>query len=216
MDSVKDITAIKDGCYRNGDTVLHILAKHNGNADIIKRFLNGLESFNPQCRIDALDKRNRRGETSYSVARTDGVRKFLWWSEYQDGFYYLATPPVVLVMYSTTGRPYFDREITQLLDVLKSELKVDPILPDPDLSKEEILSEINNIEADRHHQASALIVFYAGHGSAGFVRTKNGFIRIQEFLDAMCRLKTMINKPKVSNITVLVTKELELRNTTCM
>ena len=149
-----------DGCYRNGDTVLHILAKQNENADIIKRFLNGLESFNPQCRIDALDKRNRRGETSYSVARSDGVRKFLWWSEYQDGFYYLSTPPVVLVMYSTTGRPYFDGEIRQLLDVLKSELKVDPILPHPDLSKEEILSEINSIEADRHHQASALIVFY--------------------------------------------------------
>lgn len=162
-------------------------------------------------RLDALNKKNRRGETAYFTAKSDKIRELLGWSKQQEGFYHLSTPPTVLVMYSTTLRQDFDREIEDLLEVLRSELNIVPTVDEADLSSDEIVTKIK--EAQMQANMSALIVFYAAHGFSGHVQTKDGFMRIQTILDAMCH-KTLQNKPKViktSRYSFNVTKAIRNR-----
>lgn len=181
--------------YSNGNLAIHKLAELN-DFDTIQKYLEILETRSPNYRQQALTATNRRGETAYSLATEDELKELLAWSQQQEGFYYLSTPPVVLLMYSTTNREGFDKEVQDFVNGLRNgSLNVAPIIR-ADLTAEGILSEVSNI-AETHPNMSAFIVVYLSHGSCGLVETANHPLRIDNLLQTLCH-PILDYKPKVS------------------
>ena len=183
-----------DGLYKNGNTLLHCLAEKNCY-DLIRKYLEILEKSSQPCRQAALNETNRIGETAFSLATCESVKKLLEWSEEQKGFYYLSTPPTVLLMYSTSDRPGFDTEVMDFIDFLQNDvLMVDPIVADPNPFGFQLLNAIDC--AARQPNVSALIVIYMSHGFKGYVETRDCPLRIGYILDKMCN-PCLHGKPKV-------------------
>lgn len=115
------------------------------------------------------------------------------WSEGQEGFFYLPTPPVVLIMYSTEDRQGAEDERLQLSEVL----------PDfnvqtrerSNLRKQQMLDEIRL--AQMNDDISALMVIIMSHGQQGAVTATDGDLSIQDILRQMC-VPFLEGKPKVS------------------
>lgn len=134
-----------------------------------------------------------RGRTAVEVTRSYVVREQLMWSEGQEGFFYLPTPPVVLIMYSTEDRQGAEDERLQLSEVL----------PDfnvqtrerSNLRKQQMLDEIRL--AQMNDDISALMVIIMSHGQQGAVTATDGDLSIQDILRQMC-VPFLEGKPKVS------------------
>ena len=94
-----------------GNTLLHQLAKRM-ELDLIGKLLQVTKDAAVQNSL--LSKRNHAGETPLEEAQSYKVKRLLEWSDLQNGFYYLPTPPVVLLMAITTEREGAEEEIQRL------------------------------------------------------------------------------------------------------
>ena len=163
--------------FKLGDTLLHVLANQSKIADI-QRLLNTM-TFDERSRM--LAARNHAGKTPLEVTPSYKVRLLLEWSDSQQGFYYLQTPPVVLMMAITKGREEgADKEIKQLENAFPEfNVFVDKVV---NPSYEQMLRSIRDV-CHSQGDVSALIVIIMAHGVQGRVWAGDGkAVAIQELL----------------------------------
>ena len=163
--------------FKLGDTLLHVLANQSKIADI-QRLLNTM-TFDERSRM--LAARNHAGKTPLEVTPSYKVRLLLEWSDSQQGFYYLQTPPVVLMVAMTKGREEgADEEIKQLENAFPVfHVFVDKVVNPSYKPMLRSIREVCHSQADE----SALIVIIMAHGVQGRVWAGDGkAVAIQELL----------------------------------
>ena len=160
-----------------GNTLLHQLAKRM-ELDLIGKLLQVTKDAAVQNSL--LSKRNHAGETPLEEAQSYKVKRLLEWSDLQNGFYYLPTPPVVLLMAITTEREGAEEEI-QRLDNAFPEFNVS-LRKVLNPNKDEMLNSIRDV-CQRNGDVSALIVIIMAHGIQGRVWSGDGQdLQIQDIL----------------------------------
>ena len=174
--------------FKNGGSIIHHLTSRNDCA----RLRKVLQAFDDEQRQNILSHRNKSGKTALETAKPYEVRQLLAWSSSQEGFYYLPTPPVVLIMYSTEDRQGAEEERMELSKVFP-DFNVD-VRERKDLRKQQMLDEIRM--AQMKDDISALIVIIMSHGVHGAVCASDGDVRIQDILRQMCA-PFLEGKPKV-------------------
>ena len=177
--------------FKNGGSIIHHLTSRNDCA----RLRKVLQAFDDQQRQNILSHMNTSGKTALETAKPYEVRQLLAWSSSQEGFYYLPTPPVVLIMYSTEDRQGAEEERMELSKVFP-DFNVD-VRERRDLRKQQMLDEIRM--AQMKDDISALIVIIMSHGVHGAVCASDGDVRIQDILRQMCA-PFLQGKPKVRTI----------------
>lgn len=165
-------------CFPCGKNLFHILAE-NRVADSYEAMKKLLEASTVDIRNQFLSAHDFAGRTPLQLANTYKLRQLLEWSDSQEGFYYLQTPPVVLVMYSTENRDGAEQE-SQDLERVISEFKLD-VCTKVNPSKDEMTSAILDSVAS-HDVVSALIVIIMSHGAQGVICASDGDVRIQDIL----------------------------------
>ena len=174
--------------FHNGGSVIHLLT-HRRDSERLRKLLSALDPTQRQAILSLKDINNK---TPLDVAFSYEVRQLLNWSSSQEGFYYLPTPPVVLIMYSTEDRQGAEEERMELSKVFP-DFNVD-VRERRDLRKQQMLDEIRM--AQMKDDISALIVIIMSHGVHGAVCASDGDVRIQDFLRHMCA-PFLEGKPKV-------------------
>ena len=174
--------------FHNGGSVIHLLT-HRRDSERLRKLLSALDPTQRQAILSLKDINNK---TPLDVAFSYEVRQLLNWSSSQEGFYYLPTPPVVLIMYSTKDRQGAEEERMELSKVFP-DFNVD-VRERRDLPKQQMLDEIRM--AQMKDDISALIVIIMSHGVHGAVCASDGDVRIQDFLRHMCA-PFLEGKPKV-------------------
>ena len=164
--------------FKNGGSIIHHLTSRNDCA----RLRKVLQAFDDQQRQNILSHMNTSGKTALETAKPYEVRQLLAWSSSQEGFYYLPTPPVVLIMYSTEDRQGAEEERMELSKVFP-DFNVD-VRERRDLRKRQMLDEIRM--AQMKDDISALIVIIMSHGVHGAVCASDGDVRMQDILRHMC------------------------------
>ena len=125
-----------------------------------------LNAMDENKRVDMLARKNFGGLTPMNLAKSYDFRHLIEWSEAQQGFYYLPTPPCVLVMYTTENREGAEQEKDDLLKALPEfNLRV-KIRTNPEPS--EMIGAITDAQC-QHPDMSALIVIIMSHGGRGTV-----------------------------------------------
>lgn len=175
-----------------GKTLLHILAERSEDI-LLERLLNRMDL---EQRSRLLSLRNHAEQTALDVAQSYKVRKLLEWSDSQDGYYYLQTQPVVLMMPIITDREQAQEEIIQL-EAAFPEFNVRfETVTNP--GKDQMLEAIQNIVRQVNGDASALIVIIMAHGVEGRVFAADGTeVQIQDILLQM-QAALPGGKPKVT------------------
>ena len=123
--------------------------------------------------------------------------KFLDWtkSTIDKSMYYLPTPPIVLIMYTTADRPEAEEERETLTEIIPQFHLSGGV--HNDLDREEMLSVIRQQQRS-HLTISGMIVIIMSHGQRGAVYDKNNKpVNIHEVLMTMSSGK-LYGKPKVS------------------
>lgn len=174
--------------FDNGGSILHMLARRN-DSDRLLKLLNSLDS---KRREELISSKDNSGKTALDVANSYSIRHILEWSFSQEGFYYLQTPPAVLVLYSTDERETAEQEMLELRRVLP-QFNVD-VIERKNPSKQQIFDAIR--VAQLGTQISALVVFIMSHGTKGYVCASDGNISIRDILLQMC-VPDLEGKPKV-------------------
>ena len=174
--------------FYNGGSVIHLLT-HRQDSERLRKLLSALDPTQRQAILSLKDINNK---TPLDVAFSYEVRQLLNWSSSQEGFYYLPTPPVVLIMYSTEDRQGAEEERMELSKVFP-DFNVD-VRERKDLRKQQMLDEIRM--AQMKEDVSALIVIIMSHGVHGAVCASDGDVRIQDILRQMCA-PFLEGKPKV-------------------
>ena len=108
----KWIKGFKKARYRNGENIIHLLARHDDSKLLILK--NVLEAMEEKLRSDMLTMKNYLSQTPLEVAKTFEIQNLLTWSAKQKGFYYLLSAPVVLMMYSTIRQANAEQEYREL------------------------------------------------------------------------------------------------------
>lgn len=143
-------------------------------------------------RIDLLEHRDAKGKTPYQKS-SNTVRTLFRWIKRQQGFYFLPTPPTVLIMYSTENREGAEEECRDLLSILpKFNVKT---TVKKNLTKDEMMQAIRDAQ-DQDDQLSALIVIVMCHGQKGAIWARDGAVNIDKLLLQMNSGKVN-GKPKV-------------------
>ena len=177
--------------FHNGGSVIHLLTRRQDSERLNKL----LSAVDPSQRQAILSLKDINNKTPLDVAFSYEVRQLLNWSSSQEGFYYLPTPPVVLIMYSTEDRQGAEEERMELSKVFP-DFNVD-VRERRDLRKQQMLDEIRM--AQMKEDISALIVIIMSHGVHGAVCASDGDVRIQDILRQMCA-PFLEGKPKVRTI----------------
>ena len=94
--------------------ITHDLAR----VDDIGRISRLLHALNEEQRITVLGYRDVPNYTPHQVASSLAAKALLNWTREQEGFYFLPTPPAVLIMYSTDERPGAQEECDRLIEAL--------------------------------------------------------------------------------------------------
>lgn len=174
--------------YKNDNTILHLLAERNDFA-LVKKLLSSVSS---KHRNELLASRNRNSRTPLAVAKSKPMKTLLEWSELQQDYYYLATPPVVLIMHTTEGGSRGESAREALETALKKfEVQV---ITRQDLTKGDMMDAIR--EAQEYENLSALMVVVMSPGEQGIVQAADGAVEIDEILLQMCS-PCLKHKPKV-------------------
>ena len=150
-----------------------------------------LDSMDDEQRRFVMSLRDLSSKTPYDYAKEYRVRHLLEWSSRQDGFYYLPTPPKVILLYSTENRDGADSEVMAL----------DKVLPRFNINVIKRLNPtkitiVNTIRESQREDMTGLIVIIMSHGIQGAICASDGDISIQEILQTMCS-PTIEGKPKV-------------------
>ena len=175
--------------FPHGNNLLHCLAER----DDINSTMKLLNVMDQHVRAEALAKKNFGGRSPLDFAKSFEFRNLMSWSDAQEGFYYLPTPPSVLIMYTTSSRESVEREKQDLIDAFPEfNVRVD-IKADPDES--EMLGAIRDTQ-NQHPDMSALIVIVMSHGVNGRLSARNGEVSMQDILLQMCS-PSLEGKPKV-------------------
>ena len=162
--------------FHLGNSFFHILASRSEH-EYLERLLRGMSA---EQRIRMSTSQNHRGETVYDVAKSYKVKRILQWSDSQEGYYYLQTPPVVLMMPILNDREQAQEEIVQLETAFPQFNVRFKRCNNPD--KEEMLSAIQNVVRE-NGEASALIVIIMAHGMQGRIWAADGSeVPIQDIL----------------------------------
>ena len=165
--------------FHLGNSFFHILASRSEH-EYLERLLRGMSA---EQRIRMSTSRNHRGETVYDVAKSYKVKRILQWADLQEEYYYLRTPPVVLMMPILNDREQAQEEIVQLETAFPQFNVRFKRCNNPD--KEEMLSAIQNVVRE-NGEASALIVIIMAHGVQGRIRAADGNeVPIQDILFRM-------------------------------
>lgn len=166
-----------------------------------------LNAMDENKRVDMLARKNFGGLTPMNLAKSYDFRHLIEWSEAQQGFYYLPTPPCVLVMYTTENRDGAEQERDDLLKALPEfNLRVE-IRTNPEAS--EIIGTITDVQS-QHPDMSALIVIIMSHGGRGTVCSGSGVeVKIQDILQQMSS-PALEGKPKVRKIKRFISLVKEL------
>ena len=107
------------------------------------------------------------------------IRRLLEWSDAQEGFYYLLSPPVVLLMYTTENRDGAEQE-SQSIERAFPEFNI-PITKVENPTKQDMTSAILK-SVEGRDDVSALIVIIMSHGAQGVVCAADGDVSIQDIL----------------------------------
>ena len=174
----------------HGNTILHCLAERDDTKTMIKL----LDAMGISKRENMLSAKNFCDLTTLDLARSYEFRQLIDWSRAQEGFYYLPTPPSVLIMYTTTNREGANKEKEALMQTFPVfNVEVD-VRENPNES--EMLGAIRDMQRHRPNM-SALIVIIMSHGSSGTVCAGDGKdVKIQDILLQMCS-PSLEGKPKV-------------------
>ena len=151
-----------------------------------------LDSMDDGQRRFVISLRDINLKTPYDYARAYKVRHLLEWSSGQDGFYYLPSPPEVIVLASTEDRPGAEQEMGALDSVLPR-FNID-VIKRRNPTKMTIVDTIRELQRE---DITGLIVIIMSHGFQGAICASDGDISIQEILQTMCS-PTIEGKPKVS------------------
>lgn len=145
-------------------------------------------------RADMLAQQNFGEQTPFDLAKSYEFRRLIDWSQAQQGFYYLPTPPSVLIMYTTANRDGAEIEKDDLLKAFPEfNVRVD-IRTNP--SQSDMLGAITEVQ-QQHADMSALVVIIMSHGASGTVCAGDGReVLIQDILNQMCS-QSLEGKPKV-------------------
>ena len=144
-------------------------------------------------RNELLSTKNYADKIPQQLAQSFEIASLLEWSVAQEGFYYLPTPPAVIMMYSTLDRENADAERLQL----------EAVFPKFKVTMQEYKNPTKQLMFDAIRYAqdqdeiSALIVIIMSHGVQGSIEAADGHVRIQDILSTMCS-PTLDGKPKVS------------------
>ena len=144
-------------------------------------------------RNELLSTKNYADKIPQQLAQSFEIASLLEWSVAQEGFYYLPTPPAVIMMYSTLDRENADAERLQL----------EAVFPKFKVTMREYKNPTKQLMFDAIRYAqdqdeiSALIVIIMSHGVQGSIEAADGRVRIQDILSTMCS-PTLDGKPKVS------------------
>lgn len=179
--------------FAEGTKLLHRLAAR-GQLPEIKLLLSEVSERQKRSLLVQTDESNR---TVYQVATTENVRQFLDWTDatLQEDLYYLPTPPVVLVMYTTADRPGADDELEELSKTIRK-FNLRGSLQG-DLTREGMLAAIRR-QQESHPELSALIVIIMSHGQRGAVQAKDKPVSINDILMQM-NSGYLNGKPKVGS-----------------
>ena len=192
--------------YKDGNTFCHKLAEQD-DFETAKQYLRCLEEIGTEHHQKALNATNRKGKTVFSLAQSHNMKHLLQWSESQEGFYYLSTAPVVVLMYSSMGRSGAYDEAEIFSNYLQYEaLDIAPIVRvDPTTS---VVLETISDAIEMHPSMSALMVVQMSHGTFGSLRTTDGSLRIDAILRRMPHNK-LDNKHKVKLACIHVYADLK-------
>lgn len=183
-----DIRKVMSKKFQNGDTIVHLLVRQEE-----KTVLNNvLKAMDTELRNDMLSFKNYADQTPVQLAQSFEIQSLLSWSFEQDGFYYLPSPPAVIMMYSTLDREDAQLERLQLEAVFPKFKVTMQTYENPTM--QQTLEAIR--DAQNSDEVSALIVIIMSHGVQGAVEARDGVVQIQDILRTMCS-PTLEGKPKV-------------------
>lgn len=144
---------------------------------------------------EMLSKLNFSGKTAQQTGDTYEIRQLLSWVQTQEGFYFMPTPPEVLIFYSTHKRK---RHAEEEKDSIIGAFKVIGIEPEVVMMKNKqlVIESISNATKAKP-KPCGLIVIIMSHGAKAQVQTEDGkSIMIKDILTQMCT-KATDDIPKV-------------------
>ena len=174
--------------YQYGDTIVHLLVRLGEKVALS----NVLAAMNAELRHDTLSLKNYAEKTPRQLAQSFEIAELLKWSVQQSGFYYLPSPPAVILMHSTEVEGNEDCNLFQL-DASFTKYKL-RIFQYKNPTKQLTFDAIRR--AQEESDVSALVVCVIGHGGQGAVEATDGSVRIQDILETMCS-PILDGKPKV-------------------
>ena len=142
-----------------------------------------------------LGLKDRNGKIPSELAQTDEIKALFSWvtAQHSERFYPLLTPPNLIIMYTTDGRPGAEAERDNLKKalphfILNVEFRENP-------TESEMVSVLRDT-MQTTDMPSALIVIIMMHGTKGAVKAKDKYVNINTILLEMNHQK-LTGKPKV-------------------
>ena len=187
--------------FYDGNSLLHILAAGNEIPDSVTVLNQFLPHIKISGRLSIMSRQNFAGRTPLGMACDYKIRGLLEWSDSQEGFYYLLSPPVVLLMYTTENRDGAEQE-SQSIERAFPEFNI-PISKMENPTRLDMTSAILN-SVEGHDDVSALIVIIMSHGAQGVVCASDGDVSIQDILLQMQGAVAQPGRPKVCSQTFIL------------
>ena len=195
------LTHLDELCFHDGNSLLHILAAGNEIPDSVTVLNQFLPHIKISGRSSIMSRQNFAGRTPLDMDCDYKIRRLLEWSDAQEGFYYLLSPHVVLLMYTTENREGTEQE-SQSIERAFPEFNI-PITKVENPTRQDMTSAILN-SVEGRDDVSALIVIIMSHGAQGVVCATDGDVSIQDVLLQMQGAVAQPGRPKVCSQTFIL------------